>query len=90
MKFRVTGSPIEAMNGDYEVHQYGLVKNLTQDRLLKPAIDYVVRWMCDMGGEEGGLWIGKTCWDLRPGNEEAIMQALGFEGWPSSVLEEDA
>jgi hypothetical protein len=95
MRFKVTNSPVESMNGEYEVYQYGLVKNLTEDRLLKPSIDRVVEWMCDDGGfsesegEKCGLiWIGRGCWLLNPWNEKQIMNALGFGDWPYCVLGE--
>lgn len=88
MRFKVTNSPVESMNGEYEVYQYGLVKNLTEDRLLKPAIDYVVRWMCEHGGGCGVIWTRKGWWNLWPGNEKQIMDALGFGDWPYCVLGE--
>lgn len=88
MKFKVTGSQIESMNGEYDVDWLGLVVNLTQDRVLKPAIEYIVKWMCDQAGPNGRLWIGDSSLELATQNVHYVMSALGFDGWPDCVIRE--
>lgn len=84
MNFRVTHSPIETMNGEFEVteegHSRGAVRKLPYDPWFKPAIDLIVKWMCDKG-RNGVFSIGNTSWNLHPGNEPHIMNALGFGDW---------
>jgi hypothetical protein len=83
MNFKVTGSPIETMNGEFEVSESGAVRKPPHDPWFKPAIDLIVKWMCEKG-YPGTIWIGSGSWNLRPGIEDQIMLELGFGHWLES------
>lgn len=91
MRFTVTKSTIETMNGEYEVLPTGLtLRTTTEDGVtfqnpLKPDIAHVVNWMCVLGSP-GVVQINGKSHALATGNAWPILCDLGFSDWRREEL----